>query len=662
MKYYRQDIDGLRAIAVTSVVLFHATLTPFSGGFVGVDVFFVISGFLIGDIVNREAAEGRFSFTTFYARRARRILPALVAVTLVTLAICLVLLETGELRGYLKSGLFALLGLSNIHFFLSSDYFAAASHFDPFLMTWSLGVEEQFYVFLPPILLLVYRLAPRHVFATVAGLSALSLLGGLLLTTREPQAAFYLLPTRAWEMGAGVLLALWQARRGSPELTRSASLGEVLALAGLALVIGPIVFYDETTPFPGSAAILPVLGTALLLSTPGSRINRSLLSLGPMRMIGMLSYSWYLTHWPLMALTRLVSFSDPSTEVLSLMAVISLGLAYLSWRFVEQPFRRARSWSDGRQLAAYGGALAVLVIGIAGAAYGPLRPGVTPPMPLPQHARNAAPELASCQARYGNAPPDFSETCWPEDARAVLLGDSHAASMGLSLRRALAERGIPLALASKSSCPAFLTATRAVDSQPAHAEQCARFNRRVLDRVLADPQIEQVYITGFWKSVITPGETSRVLLDNPAPAGTPEEDVFAVALTETVEGLQAAGKTVILLGDNPALEYDPLQQARTRGSTLRQWLQQRLSSGQVPDDGRIPLAYVTDDTRARDTLDGLATELNGVIYLPLYGQFCSDSGCQVADAQGRFFHVDGHHLSVTGADFALKDLPLPAAR
>ena len=125
MKYYRQDIDGLRAIAVTSVVLFHATLTPFSGGFVGVDVFFVISGFLIGDIVNREAAEGRFSFTTFYARRARRILPALVAVTLVTLAICLVLLETGELRGYLKSGLFALLGLSNIHFFLSSDYFAA---------------------------------------------------------------------------------------------------------------------------------------------------------------------------------------------------------------------------------------------------------------------------------------------------------------------------------------------------------------------------------------------------------------------------------------------------------------------------------------------------------------------------------------------------------
>ena len=211
---YRPDIDGLRAVAVIAVVLFHADAWPLRSGYAGVDIFFVISGTLIGGIIYRDAEAGRFSFAGFYARRARRILPALFVVVTVSQALGLLLLDPAELHRLGISAGSALAAVSNLRFWLATGYFSPDARNDPMLMTWSLGVEEQFYLFFPFVLLGLRRLGARWTLPVLLALSVASLAASILATARAPTMAFYLLPTRAWELGTGALLAIWQARGG----------------------------------------------------------------------------------------------------------------------------------------------------------------------------------------------------------------------------------------------------------------------------------------------------------------------------------------------------------------------------------------------------------------------------------------------------------------
>ncbi|WP_313332534.1 acyltransferase family protein [Comamonas sp.] len=355
---YRKDIDGLRAIAVGSVILFHAGLSrQLPGGFFGVDIFFVISGFLIGRILFSEIAEGRYSLLRFYERRARRILPALFFVLLLSYGFARLLLTPLAFADF-RNSLFATLGFaSNIYFWLHSSYFEPASELKPLLHTWSLGVEEQYYILFP---LLAFALRnSRWRWAAIALCASASFIWAVATVSAYPNAAFYLLPARAWELLIGALGALWVAQYTLAAKTRVA-----MSVLGLALILVALLGLSAHLPHPGAYTLIPTLGTALVLvaQSPGGVATR-LLQLPPMVWLGQISYSAYLWHQPLFAFW-IHRFGKPSFEHYAFALIVAtLVLAYLSWRFIENPARSAKRTSHQR--FAWYGAAAVIVLATA---------------------------------------------------------------------------------------------------------------------------------------------------------------------------------------------------------------------------------------------------------------------------------------------------------
>lgn len=343
---YRPEIDGLRTVAVLPVILFHAGFPAFSGGFIGVDIFFVISGYLITAILLRELEEGRFSILRFYERRIRRIFPALFFMMAATTPFAWLLLDPFAFRNYAQSLVATTFSASNILFWLESGYFDVHTELKPLLHTWSLAVEEQYYVILPVMLFLLWRLGKRSLFVIV-GLFALASLGLAEWMSRNyPSASFYLLPARAWELFAGSLCAFWQNARGMPKGGRA---GGVAAALGLASILGSIFTYEGTEIlWPSLWTLVPVGGTALIIlcAGPGTAVMR-LLSSAPFVGIGLISYSAYLWHQPVFAFARTAAVFEPSHAVMLSLAALSMGLAWASWRFVEAPFRNSRPCPDG---------------------------------------------------------------------------------------------------------------------------------------------------------------------------------------------------------------------------------------------------------------------------------------------------------------------------
>ena len=378
---YRKDIDGLRAIAILPVLLFHAGFDLFRGGFVGVDIFFVISGYLITALILKEKEEGSFSIMQFYERRARRILPALFFVMLCCLPCAWHWLLPSDLDDFSDSLIATVLFVSNIHFYRETGYFAPDADHQPLLHTWSLSIEEQYYLLFPLLLSFLWFLGRKALFYIVTATALCSLLAaelaGSLLPSEEQAAApgevtaasdfaFYLLPTRAWELLAGAIAAFHlhgraDNRRGN----------QSLSLIGLALILYAIATFDDGTPHPGVYTLLPVIGTVLviLFTTPDTLCAR-LLSTPILVGIGLISYSVYLWHQPLFAFFRLQSPEAPSETVMMLLAMASLALGWLSWRYVEQPFRDRKKFSRRRifQYSALGSAF-FLGLGLTGNAY-----------------------------------------------------------------------------------------------------------------------------------------------------------------------------------------------------------------------------------------------------------------------------------------------------
>ncbi len=359
---YRPEIDGLRSIAVLPVILFHGGVAAFSGGFVGVDVFFVISGYLITTIIVSRIDAGRFSLLDFYNRRARRILPALVLVVACSIPFAWIWMLPTEFKDFAQSISAVSLFSSNFLFWIESDYFAAAAEEKPLLHTWSLAVEEQYYIVFPLLLMLFWRRWSRGTVMLLCGIFLISLIASQILSSRAPETNFYLLPSRAWELMAGSLCAIWLLR-APPQIGQGAREG--LAALGLGLILLSIFVYDKTTPFPSVYALAPVLGTALIIlfAVRGTGVAR-LLSLKIPVGIGLISYSAYLWHQPLFAFARLRSPVEPEIGLMMGLAALSLGLAYLSWRFVEQPFRHM-PWAAGKVVASTAvGSLAVFALGV----------------------------------------------------------------------------------------------------------------------------------------------------------------------------------------------------------------------------------------------------------------------------------------------------------
>lgn len=330
---YRREIDGLRAVAVVPVILFHAGLTVFSGGYVGVDVFFVISGYLITSILINELEQGNFSIARFYERRARRILPALFFVMACCIPFAWMWMLPSELKDFSQSLVAVVFFASNILFWREEGYFAPAAELKPLLHTWSLAVEEQYYLLFPVFLLLAWRFGRNRVFWSICVIAAVSLAASEWGWRNKPSANFYLAPTRAWELLIGSMCAFWLS--GREQRTN-----DWLSLTGLAMIVFAIFYYDDQTPFPSVYALVPVLGTALIIVFGGTGTwTARLLSTRAFVGIGLISYSAYLWHQPLFAFARIRSIFEPSLYVMSGLAALSLVLAYFSWRYVEKPFR-----------------------------------------------------------------------------------------------------------------------------------------------------------------------------------------------------------------------------------------------------------------------------------------------------------------------------------
>ncbi|RYF45069.1 MAG: acyltransferase, partial [Comamonadaceae bacterium] len=338
---YRPDIDGLRAIAVLAVVIFHASPRWLPGGFIGVDIFFVISGFLISGILLDGLARSDFSYADFYARRIRRIFPALSLVLSATFLFGWYILLPDEFRQLGKHVLASTGFIANLAFWNEAGYFDTAVEAKPLLHLWSLAVEEQFYILWPAVLIFAWR--SKRVFFWTLFAIVVSFVVNVALVKRHPDFAFYLPLTRVWELGAGALLAWWVRNRGARRLP--APLRSLLVLAGLVCIGAGLVLINKNKSFPGYWALYPVVGACLCIgSGPDTWIHRRLLGSRPFVLVGLISYPLYLWHWPLLAYARVLQegFADPPRTWRMAAVAIAVVMAWLTYRFVEQPIRHRR--------------------------------------------------------------------------------------------------------------------------------------------------------------------------------------------------------------------------------------------------------------------------------------------------------------------------------
>ena len=366
---YRPEIDGLRTLAVMPVVLFHAGL-GFPGGFVGVDIFFVISGFLITSIIAKDIRNGCFSMPQFWERRIRRILPASVAVLICTMVAGAIILLPNQFEDLGKAASAQSLMVSNFYFWQQDGYFAQASDLEPNLHTWSLAVEEQFYLILPLLMVFILRKKPAKLSRAIMILSVLcvlSLAWSCYGVKYHVMATFYLLPARAWELLAGSLLAIIPLRNLPARFTN-----ECLSLLGSALIFYAFFYYDDGTPFPGPAAIPPCLGAVLFIfSNHGHRtLVGKLLALKPCVFIGKISYSLYLWHWPLLVYARHLSTGETLTlPVRVTLVVVSLILAWGTWKWIENPFRKQSLLKNRKQVFRFCAAAITLLVLVSAGIY-----------------------------------------------------------------------------------------------------------------------------------------------------------------------------------------------------------------------------------------------------------------------------------------------------
>ena len=432
---WRADIDGLRAVSVMAVLIFHLGARWLPGGFVGVDVFFVISGFLITGIIARETDEGRFSFLEFYHRRIRRLYPALTTVLAVTTAVGWLLMMPREFRDYGRTLAWTPLFASNFVFLDDAGYFGSAASTRPLLHTWSLGVEEQFYIVFPWVLLAARRFRFSRP-ALVAGLTILSLAASIVAGFRDDGSAYYLLPMRFWELGFGALLALRPVSLGTGRLR------DGLGVAALAVIVASTVMIDENLPFPGWVALFPVGAAAVLIACDGGPASR-LLSTRPFVFLGRISYPLYMWHWPLIVLAHFWFGRALDGVAATGVGVLSIVLAQVTFAAIETPIRKRRFLGSRAGLFAVAGVLTVVFVALGMTIFsgrGLLSRFAPADRAVLEEAAKEATIVTACPWTDGNAIAGEQPLCRIGRADVepdfVVFGDSHLRSLGGELSAA----------------------------------------------------------------------------------------------------------------------------------------------------------------------------------------------------------------------------------
>ncbi len=613
---YRPEIDGLRALAVIPVILFHAGFSLFSGGFIGVDIFFVISGYLITQIIAAEIKSNSFTFARFYERRARRILPALFLVLSTCTLISWFWLLPRDMKSFSESLMSVLGFLSNVYFKKTTSYFDEASELKPLLHTWSLAVEEQYYLLFPFVLIFAMRKGMGRVLLSIGVLFIASLALSQWWVIHKPTSAFYLLWSRFWELLVGAAIALYLHQ--GPKKQFKSSISESGATLGLGLVLYAIFAFTKDTPFPGYWALIPVLGAGLIITFahPQTHVGQ-LLARPSWVAMGLISYSAYLWHQPLFAFARHRADANPSIMLYMALILISFALAYLSWRFVETPFRKPLHFSR-QKIVRYFSALFVLlfIFGWLGkksngfsdrANLLETHSGSTGhwdfyydlsqfPMCTPEAlAANSLyyEDLARCRQSKANTAPQIA-----------LIGDSHAEHLFPGLAKALPQHNVAVYL--NKTFP-FLG-----------EEDFAAIHQHLLDST----DIKTVIIAVQWFRRVE--QTKR-----PTP--------LHQELEKTILPLLAAGKQVFLAGDVPIFHFSP-----ERCKYQRQWL-----GGQICGINKEEIN--TAQEHYMPELRQLLSTLPSVQFIDLKDLFCTEQTCSMVK-ENRLMYRDENHLNTQGSE------------
>jgi peptidoglycan/LPS O-acetylase OafA/YrhL len=623
---YRPEIDGLRALAIIPVILFHAGAGGFSGGYVGVDIFFVISGFLITSIILAEREQGEFSYLNFYIRRARRILPALFLVLAVTCVLAWLWMVPAHLKSYGRTLTAVVLFASNLWLARGAGYFDNSSENNPLLHTWSLAVEEQYYFAFPLLVCVLWRFGRRRLCIALAVLALASLALAEFGWRTQPSLNFYLLPTRAWELLMGSMAACYA--RARPQAAAAFPVAsEWLAGAGLAFTLLPVFLFDQATPFPSVYGLVPTLGVLLLLvfATRATQVGR-LLATQWLVSIGLVSYSAYLWHQPLFAFARIAWGESLSWQAYAGLIALTAGLAYLSWRYVERPFRNAGIMPPRKALICIAGVgVALLAAGTA--------------LDRKQGFPTRLGDLAAEGNAYGGTGAHFAT--WQRHGAAdkppafIVYGDSHALQY-LPTMTALAEReGFSFASITHPACLALPGLGNLYQGQVEAGcqAQLAELERRLNGNLLP------VFLIQRWTKRLATAEGKEIgRLGESAAA---EQALFAAL--EQLHQRIGTTRQLILVGNVPTTNL--IAQGGYIACRFR---------GLTPCPESFP-AQKGELAELMSRMRAYATSRTNLVFFDPYDALCAHGACRVADG-AQSLYSDHAHLSRTGAQRVIAEM------
>jgi peptidoglycan/LPS O-acetylase OafA/YrhL len=630
---YRRDIDGLRAVAVLLVLVFHFELLPLGvAGFIGVDVFFVISGYLITAILWRQLERGTFNFQSFYAARVRRLAPALVFTLMLVCAYGLWTMTPKELTELSRQIAAAQFYVSNVYFWQNVNYFGLQTDQVPLLHTWSLSVEEQFYLLYPALLVLVHRRWHRGFWFVVGGLAMLSFAINLAFVGSKPMATFYLLPPRAFELLVGAMLAAPLLRCSS-----SRRLNESLGVLGSGAIVAAIFCYRDGIGMPGWFALLPVLGaSALLLAAEDRRTwTYRVLSTNTMVFIGKISYVAYLVHWPIHVFARSHWQEGYGLPLRSAMFAFSLMLAWAVWRWIESPVRERR-WLNGNRnlVVGYGLTLFASVAIVGAVVWSGGLPQRLPPdaVKLAAYADDKSPGLLDCEF-HGAQPWQPSRNCLigtpGKKPTWVIFGDSHAWAGYPGFDLWLRERGASAWFAFRTSCMPL----RGVHLVGDLSEECYRFNEGVFDFLKNSSDINNVFFVSTWYQA---PEGRLSMLPSTHLDTKSSLDAFHRRFGASMAELKEAGKRVYLWGPVPGAK-----QNLPRAMAMAAWHGEPAKYEISLEAHRHQFAFFYAELAQQ------ASQVD-VAVVPA-DELCKTGSCRVTD-QGRLLYHDNSHVTASTAD------------
>lgn len=640
---YRPDIDGLRAIAVLAILFYHAHFTTFAGGYVGVDVFFVISGFLITSIIIKDINAGEFSVARFYERRIRRIFPALYVVLLFVLIATYFLYNPENFTQAIKSVAATVGFVSNILFWTETGYFDAPATLKPLLHTWSLAVEEQFYIFFPLLLVFITRFFREKLREILIGLASLSFLLSLYVINKNPASAFYFPHLRAWELLIGSLLVFIK-----PSAKPGMILAHLFSILGLGMILASAFIYTETTPFPGLSALLPTLGSAFIIysSFHSRSIVGKLLSLPPFVFIGKISYSLYLWHWPIIIFGMYYIIQIPTITQMWILISISFVLATLSWHFVENPFR-AKGFLNRQKIFIFAGSVMATTFLASGLLYVTQRNTGHFSQEEFETFSNTVPswneregciesdqvnlkDLNRCMLGDGTEQPNF-----------LVWGDSHAEALAPSFDEIAKLNHATGYVANHAACPPILGIYRKGKTF------CVDINNRILGYIEEHPEWETIILVSRW-TVSTEGERYKTdpeavvtLVDTQSsiPEGS-NTLIFETGMQRTIEKLLSLNRKVVIISTVPEVGYNVPSAYFIALRTGR-------------DVNQIIAPSIDEYNQRNATANKVTAKLQdqyNIMVIDPSTVLCDQTNCKVV-RDGKPMYIDSNHLSYFGASY-----------